>query len=86
MKFFTNRKENVKPEVQSVQEETISERQTTKIGYVMLFLMIVFVVGIAQTIFFDLGQLVGAPDRPDTYNSEGRNSEGRNSEGRAFGK
>jgi hypothetical protein len=66
MKFFTNRKENVKPEVQSVQEETVSERQTTKIGYVMLFLMVVFVVGIAQTIFFDLGQLVAAPDRPDT--------------------
>lgn len=42
--------------------EEVSEKRTTKVGYLLLFLMGIFIVIIGQTIFEDIGRI---PDRPE---------------------
>jgi hypothetical protein len=60
MKLFSR-----KGQVESVQaEETIHEQKTTKFGYFLLFIMVIFIVGITQTIFYDLGRVVASPEAP----------------------
>ncbi len=46
--------------------EEISEKKTTKIGYFLLILMALFIVGISQTVFGDLRSI---PERPVTISS-----------------
>lgn len=41
--------------------DEISEKKTSKLGYIFLFIMVLFVIGIGQTIFSDLK---GIPERP----------------------
>lgn len=42
--------------------EEISEKRTTKVGYILLFFMGIFIVSIGQTVFSDLGRV---PNRPE---------------------
>ena len=46
--------------------EEISEKRTTKLGYVMLFIMFVFLVGVGQTIFDDLRHTIDRPVSPSS--------------------
>jgi hypothetical protein len=41
-----------------------SEKKTTLLGYILLFVMFVFLVGVGQTVFGDLRSLVDRPERP----------------------
>lgn len=41
--------------------EEISEKRTSKLGYLLLIIMSVFIIGVGETIFFDLADI---PDRP----------------------
>ncbi len=41
--------------------DEISEKKTSKLGYIFLIIMVIFVIGIGQTIFSDLRQI---PERP----------------------
>ncbi len=46
--------------------EELSEKKTTKLGYVLLIIMFLFLVGVGQTVFSDLGQIVEYPTSPST--------------------
>lgn len=46
--------------------EEISEKRTTKVGYLLLFFMGLFIVIIGQTIFSDIGRI---PDKPEGLSS-----------------
>lgn len=41
--------------------EEISEKKTSKLGYILLILMVIFVIGVGETIFSDLKKI---PERP----------------------
>ena len=41
--------------------EEISERKTSKLGYILLIIMVIFVIGVGETIFSDLKKI---PERP----------------------
>ena len=44
--------------------EEVSEKRTTKLGYIMLFLMFCFLVGVGQTVFWDLRSVIDRPVSP----------------------
>ena len=50
----------------SVQEEEISEKKTSVLGYVLLSLMIIFIITTGNTVFYDLSKI---PDEPVSVSS-----------------
>lgn len=46
--------------------EEISEKKTTKVGYLLLILMAVFIIGISQTVFSDLSDIPEYPIYPSS--------------------
>ncbi len=44
--------------------EEISEKKTSKLGYVLLFFMVIFVIGVGETIFADLRNILEKPVAP----------------------
>lgn len=58
----------------SEEYEEISEKKTSKLGYILLILMAVFMIGIGQTIFFDLKKIPERPDSPSRCISSFKNA------------
>lgn len=46
--------------------EEISEKRTSFLGYILLFIMVVFLIIVGQTIFSDLKDMVERPDAPSS--------------------
>lgn len=46
--------------------QEISEKKTTKIGYFLLIVMFIFLVGVGQTVFDDLNSIVPRPTSPSS--------------------
>jgi hypothetical protein len=44
--------------------EEISEKKTSKLGYILLFIMVLFVIGVGETIFNDLKKIPARPVAP----------------------
>jgi len=44
--------------------EEISEKKTSKLGYILLFMMAIFIIIIAQTVFSDLKEIPAKPNAP----------------------
>ncbi|MFH1712964.1 MAG: zinc ribbon domain-containing protein [Candidatus Jacksonbacteria bacterium] len=58
----------------SEEYEEISEKKTSKLGYILLIMMAVFMVGVGQTIFSDLKKIPERPNSPSYCMSSFKNS------------
>jgi len=58
----------------SEEYEEISEKKTSKLGYILLIIMAVFMIGIGQTIFSDLKRIPERPNAPSRCISSFKNS------------
>ena len=48
----------------TVEYEEVSEKKTSKLGYLLLTIMVIFIIIAGQTVFRDLRRIPERPDRP----------------------
>ncbi len=61
--FRKNMLKNIPKNEGSAPYEEISEKRTTIVGYILLFLMIIFIVVVGQTVFEDLSDVPAKPEK-----------------------